>query len=149
MCNCIQLTHAVTCLYNVQVFSVIMRFYYFLDRVLFHHDFHHDDFEYYENLYGHPFQFELHVEAFCNLAVLVLQMRKSLDVSTPGHSPWILDGTCYLRTSFCHGYIPYLDILQWSSRLCNWLSLRRLVPWINHLHLVCCSTFWKSSLKRK
>ena len=39
-------------------------------------------------------------------------------------------------------------IFYWgSSRLCNWLSLRRLVPWINHLPPVCWSTFWKSSLK--
>ena len=28
-----------------------------------------------------------------------------------------------------------------SSRLCNWLSLRCLVPWINHLPPVCWSTF--------
>ena len=27
------------------------------------------------------------------------------------------------------------------SRLCNWLSLRCLVPWINHLPPVCWSTF--------
>ena len=29
-----------------------------------------------------------------------------------------------------------------SSRLCVWLSLQRLMPWINHLPLVCWSTFW-------
>ena len=34
-----------------------------------------------------------------------------------------------------------------SSRLCNWLSLRRLVPWMNHLPPVCWSTFWKCSLR--
>ena len=32
-------------------------------------------------------------------------------------------------------------VLQESSRLCNWLSLRCLVPWINHLPPVCWSTF--------
>ena len=31
------------------------------------------------------------------------------------------------------------------SRLCNWLSLRRLVPWINHLPPLCCSAVWKSN----
>ena len=39
-----------------------------------------------------------------------------------------------------------LDILQGSFRLCNWLSLRRLVSWINHLPPACWSTFWKSIL---
>ena len=31
-------------------------------------------------------------------------------------------------------------------RLCNWVSLQRLVSWINHLPLACWSTFWKSIL---
>ena len=55
---------------------------------------------------------------------------------------------CFLWTSLCLVYIPYYsDVLQGSSRLCNWLSLWRFVPWINHLPPVCWSTFWKSSLK--
>ena len=62
-----------------------------------------------------------------------------------GHSPCIFVWTCYLQTSLCHVYIPYYDILQGSSRFCNWFSLRRLVPWINHLSPVCWSTFWKFS----
>ena len=33
--------------------------------------------------------------------------------------------------------------------LCNWLSLRRLVSWINHLPLACWSTFWKSIFKQQ
>ena len=41
----------------------------------------------------------------------------------------------------------YSDILQGSFRLCNWLSLRRLVSWINHLPPACWSTFWKSIFK--
>ena len=39
-----------------------------------------------------------------------------------------------------------LDILHGSFRLCNWLSLRRLVSWINHLPPACWFTFWKSIL---
>ena len=39
-----------------------------------------------------------------------------------------------------HVYIPYCDILQRSSRLYNWLSLRSFVSWINHLPPVCWST---------
>ena len=42
-----------------------------------------------------------------------------------------------------------LDILQGSFRLCNWLSLQRLVSWINHLPPACCSTFWKSIFKHQ
>ena len=38
--------------------------------------------------------------------VLVLQKRNCLDVSAPGHSLWILDWICYLRTPLCHVYIP-------------------------------------------
>ena len=34
-------------------------------------------------------------------------------------------------------------------RLCNWLSLRRLVSWINHLLPACWSTFWKSNFKQQ
>ena len=33
-----------------------------------------------------------------------------------------------------------------GSRLCNWLSLWWLVPWMNHYPPGCWSTFWKSSL---
>ena len=40
-------------------------------------------------------------------------------------------------------------ILQGSFRLCNWLSLRRLVSWINHLPPACWSIFWKSIFKNQ
>ena len=36
-----------------------------------------------------------------------------------------------------------------SFRLCNWLSLLRLVSWINHLPPACWSTFWKSNFKQQ
>ena len=42
-----------------------------------------------------------------------------------------------------------LDILQGSFKLCNWLSLRCLVSWINHLPPACWSTFWKSIFKHQ
>ena len=42
-----------------------------------------------------------------------------------------------------------LDILQGSFRLCNCLSLRRLVSWINHLPPTRWSTFWKSNFKQQ
>ena len=58
----------------------------------------------------------------------------------------------------CHGfsnisyyiYLPLIEInLQGSFRLCNWLSLRRLMLWINHLPPACWSTFWKSIFKEQ
>ena len=42
-----------------------------------------------------------------------------------------------------------MGILQGSVRLCNWLSLRRLVSWINHLPPACWPPFWKSIFKHQ
>ena len=53
------------------------------------------------------------------------------------------DSTWCHRTPLCHIQLLNLDILQGSFRLCNWLSLRRLASWINHLRPLCWSTFWK------
>ena len=50
--------------------------------------------------------------------------------------------TCYCRTSF-QIHIIILNILQGSSRRCEWLFLWCLLPWINHLPPICWSTFWK------
>ena len=57
---------------------------------------------------------------------------------------WILNRTCYFRTPFlsCSDYLH--DIMQGSSRFCNWISLRCLVPWIHHLPPVCRSTFFRN-----
>ena len=54
-----------------------------------------------------------------------------------------------LMNSFVWWFKFHLDILQGSFRLCNWLSLRRLVSWINHLPPACWSTFWKSNFKQQ
>ena len=40
-------------------------------------------------------------------------------------------------------------MLQGSFRLCSWLSLQRLVSWINDLPPACWSTFWKSNFKQQ
>ena len=61
----------------------------------------------------------------------------------------ILDSTRCQRTPLCHILLLNLDILQGSFRLCNWLSLRRLVSWINHLPPACWSTFRKSNSKQQ
>ena len=67
----------------------------------------------------------------------------------PGPSLRILDSTRCQRTPLCHILLLNLDILQGSFRLCNWLSLRRLVSWINHLPPACWSTFRKSNSKQQ
>ena len=54
-----------------------------------------------------------------------------------------------LMDPLCHIWLLNLDILQGSFRLCNWLSLRRLMSWINHLPPACWSTFWKSNFKQQ
>ena len=79
----------------------------------------------------------------------VLQYLTSQDVFVPGLSLRILDSTRYQRTPLCHILLLNLDILQGSFRLCNWLSLRRLVSWINHLPPACWSTFRKSNSKQQ
>ena len=56
---------------------------------------------------------------------------------------------CTYLTPLCHILLLNLDILQGSFRLCNWLSLRRLVSWINHLPPACWSTFRKSNSKQQ
>ena len=71
------------------------------------------------------------------------------DVFVPGPSLRILASTRCQRTPLCHILLLNLDILQGSFRLCNWLSLRRLVSWINHLPPACWSTFRKSNSKQQ
>ena len=71
------------------------------------------------------------------------------DVFVPGPFLRILDSTRCQRTPLCHILLLNLDILQGSFRLCNWLSLRRLVSWINHLPPACWSTFRKSNSKQQ
>ena len=67
----------------------------------------------------------------------------------PGPSFRISDSTWCHRTPLGHILLLNLDILQGSFRLCNWLSLRRLVLWINHLPPACWSIVWKSIFKQQ
>ena len=55
-------------------------------------------------------------------------------------------GPLYVTSSYS---IWIFDIRQGSFRLCNWLSVQRLVSWINHLPPACWSTFWKSIFKHQ
>ena len=79
---------------------------YFLDRILFHHDFHHDSCDYHWEFMA------INYLLIYTLGFLYINSSGSanvqpLDVSAPGHSPWILNWTCFLFTPLCHVYIPY------------------------------------------
>ena len=66
------------------------------------------------------------------------------DVVVPGPSFRISDP---FMSDLATHLIYSIDILQGGFRLCSWLSLRRLVSWINHLPPACWSTLWKSIFK--
>ena len=88
-----------------------------------------------------------HVTYWYGWNMFYLQSQNSHFV--PGPSLRILDSTRCQRTPLCHILLLNLDILQGSFRLCNWLSLRRLVSWINHLPPACWSTFRNSNSKQQ
>ena len=91
----------------------------------------------------------------CLNNILILGIRCSTIPHLPGcFCPWtFLENIGFNKVLMdpfmSHLIILNLDILQVSFRLCNWLSLRRLVSWINHLPPACLSTFWKSSFKQQ
>ena len=70
------------------------------------------------------------------LSIIVLEMCTSLMFSTMDIPFEYLIKNVTFRL-----IMSYLNSLLGYSRLCNWLSLRCLVPWINHLPSVCWSTF--------
>ena len=79
---------------------------YFLDRILFQHDFHHDSCDYHWDFMA--------INYFLNytLGFLYLSSPVSANAQLPecfalGHFPWVLDWICFLWTPLCHVYIPY------------------------------------------
>ena len=94
----------------------------------------------------------IHYFSNYTLGILYLSSAGSANAQLPGcFRSWTFSLNIGLNMSPMDAFMSCLDsILGYfigSSRLCNWLSLRRLVPWINHLPPVCWSIFWKSSLK--
>ena len=66
--------------------------------------------------------------------------------------PWHVHLPCFntvLTDPFMSHLATQLGYSAGDFRLCNWLSLRRLVSWINHLPPACWSTFWKSNFKQQ
>ena len=74
--------------------------------------------------------------------IFFLEFQTRLHKS-PGLYFIIVDWTCHHQTHLCQIYILNWNVLQGSSKLCNWLSLQCLVPWNNHLPPLCWSTFQK------
>ena len=95
--------------------------------------------------YNLSYYFLFHVVNFCSGSTGSVTLSPQ-DVSVPRLALRLPNWWWFYWTSLCHIYILNWDILQGSFRLCNWLSLRRLVSWINHLPPVCWSTFWNYSL---
>ena len=73
------------------------------------------------------------------------------NASAPGPSLRTVDLICYHGTPLCQIYVIFQNtcIIQVCSRICNWLSLRCLVPWVKHLPLVCKSTLCEYRFKRQ
>ena len=68
--------------------------------------------------------------------------------------PWTfcfrnLNWTCYYRTPLSRIFVLNYNFLYGGSLLCNWLSLRGSVPWINHVPPVRWYIFRKSSFERQ
>ena len=83
---------------------------------------------------------------------LSVSSSDSANAHLPGcFRPWIFHLNIGLNMLPSDSFVSCLDYLLGYSTgaglICNWLSLRCLVPWINHLPPVYWSTFWKSSLK--
>ena len=96
----------------------------------------------YITLIVHTFKSSWRHETVCTQTVWFLGWKGTGRGNTRGSH---FRGTGTRRFKFKSKFFIYYLID--NIRLCNWLSLRRMVPWINHLPPVCWSTFWKSSLK--
>ena len=84
------------------------------------------------------------------LCFLYLSYSGSASSQLPGcFHPWTFSVNIGLNMFPLDSFMSCLhSLLRYStgsSMLCNWLSLRWLVPWINNLPPVCWSTFRKSS----
>ena len=86
--------------------------------------------------------------------ILILGIWCSTIPHLPGcFCPWTFFENIGFNTVLTDPFMSHLATqLGYSAgefQLCNWLSLRRLVSWINHLPPACWSTFWKSNFKQQ
>ena len=123
-------------------------FYFFRDKIIIYHDFHHIG-DWYWDFYGHSLLFELHFRPFVTAdAQLPVCFR-----------PWTFSLNCGLNMLPSDAFMSCLHSLLGYSRLWvpdfatdfpDWQVVhpRHQTPRMNHLLPVCLLTFWKSSLKR-
>ena len=100
-------------------------------------------------MYGCIFMCSCAFYAFrTHLGWLKLSISGSAITHLPGcFCPWRFSVDIGLNVLPCESFMSCLTSLlgyfKENSGLCNWSSLRYLVPWIDHLPPVCWSTFWK------
>ena len=103
--------------------------------------FHLDNHDYYWDVYVHCYSFWTTDLGFSTLG----------NYTTIPHIPWCFcPWNCFkniglnklLSGPVMSNLYSQLEYSPGSSELCNWLSLRCLVPWINHLPPVSWSDFW-------
>ena len=78
-----------------------------------------------------------------------LQFFKNADKGRGLWSIYVVTSNRFPSDPFMSHLATQLGYMQGSFRLCNWLALRRLVSWINHLPPACWSTFWKLIFKHQ
>ena len=89
----------------------------------------------------HDYLYTVHTHTYIYKYIMCMQLRTSHVFSVLGPSLIITDCTSWQVNLFYWVYIPDQDILQGYFRLCDWLSLRCLVPWIKYLPSACRSIF--------
>ena len=73
---------------------------YFLDRILFHYDFHHDSCDYHWDFYGHWLSLDLYFGLPSHGWFWFCRYKTPWRFLPHGRSPWVLDWTCFLLDSF-------------------------------------------------
>ena len=84
------------------------------------------------------------ISIISNMLITMIAMNKLKDYNIPAVSEAFLISASNFPSSY-----PTWIFCTGNFRHCNWLSLRRLVSWINHLPPACWSTFWKSIFKHQ
>ena len=118
---------------------------FFLNGILFQHDFHHDSCDYHWDFYGHYLPFDLYFR------LLYISNSGSANAQLPGcFCPWTFSLNIGLNMFPLDSFMSCLhSLIGYSTgefQALQLIVLAAFVPWINHLSPVCWSTFWKSTL---
>ena len=132
--------------YVVLVLNVIRySCHYFLDRIIFHHDFHHDSCEY------HGIFMAINYLLIYTLGFLYISHYGFANAQLPEcFCPWTFSLNIGLDMFPLDSFMSCLhSLLGYSTgefQTLQLIVLAALVPWINHMPPVCWPTFWNSSL---